>query len=196
MTKTDIKTKLMYELSRGTRLQVGPTYNRGDIKPGNDVVICSKQPVRCNGAGRCAGPHCVGLAAFVGPPDDVVEHPTADQGWLRNTQKICLTHLLDATGQPLVPVGEQEPEPKVAEEISMSSTNRLNGDLPKSVTWEELAQAAGKKDHETILLSARSLKTENDHLKSDLIATKNDLIAAQKQIIALQSEKIAVTTMT
>ena len=183
MTAVATRDKLMHELIRGTRLKVGPSYSRGALKPGTEVVVASRATIRCNKGGRCAGPHCTGLAVFVALPDDAEKEGGKDHGWLRNTQKVCLTHLLDATGQPLIPLAEQEPS--TAPEETPMALNRLNGTLPKSITWEHLAEVAQEGDKEKIIKVARALKAEVESLQ-------REVIFCQREVINLQREKLQV----
>jgi len=164
-------------LVRGAKLRVRSTFRKGNLSGDAEVTVASKTPVVCNGGWRCAHDNCVGLAVFVGLAEKI--DPT-DPGWLKNTVKVCLTHLEDLHGRSLAPAIVREDHDV---EEPMAEATPTNG---AGISWEKLALAAQAEDREQIVTAARVLKMENERLRADLIES-------QKAQIRLLQEKLAAS---
>jgi hypothetical protein len=101
MTTQSVIGSLSEVLVRDAKVVVGDTHKE---HAGETMVVASKGTVPCNGKGKCAGDNCVGLAVFV-TDQDYAANPDPTKGWRHNTAKICLTHLQDEDGNPLIPEG-------------------------------------------------------------------------------------------
>jgi hypothetical protein len=157
-----IKT-LKARLTRGVFVQVADTFTNLGLR-GKQMLVASKGTVKCNKAGRCAGDWCKGLAVFVTDPEPTTPEEGEDpspMGWRRNTVKICLTHLLDDQGVPLL----DEPHEEVLPPLPPSDASRFrfltptvqSPDNGSVVTWDMLAKAAEERDFSAIVLMARRL---------------------------------------
>lgn len=167
-------------LVRGATVVIGPTFDQQELR-GKEMVLRSKGMVPCNKKGRCAGDHCVGKAVFVTEPD---YQEKEGAGWRDGTTKVCLTHLVDEHGEPLIPFNEDVLEPadgSSENRAALSSGSRpalppvrtAPNNLPpqagEGVTWQALAEAAKERDTERLIVIARALKTENEILARRLI---------------------------
>jgi hypothetical protein len=169
MTATTVKKVMTERLKRGTSVVVADSFGQADLR-GETMIVASKSVVKCNKGGRCAGNWCVGLAVFVTDPDEV--NTDKDMGWRSGTTKICLTHLKDEEGELLVP----PPILKQGFDLTPLTEDTPGDRRTNEVTWVELAHAVADGDLERVAFMARTLKTENDSLKSKVIAAQDRLI--------------------
>jgi hypothetical protein len=187
-------------LTRGSVVVVGDTFSKEELH-GAKMRVASKGTVKCNGKGRCAGDHCIGLAVFVTAPETYEEEPDGSTGWRSNTTKICLTHLQDEAGNPLVngdtpvpaPAAEAPkkkrrgrkkknesvlvPEmPPAQQSGTVMAPPATPGDQASVVTWEMLAFAFARKDLTGLSIYARRLMAENQLLTKRLIDMQQRII--------------------
>jgi hypothetical protein len=169
-------TKIMKgRLPRGTRVVVGNSYDRPELRS-REVVVTSKGPVKCNGKGRCAGDWCVGLAVFVADEKDAND-PDKKMGWRSNARKVCVTHLRDDEDRLILP-----PPFAATEDRSVFEALAKGDSAPTSevqidvVTWDALARAHANGDINLLAMLARKLKADNEQLRTRVLEVQERLI--------------------
>lgn len=193
-----LQRSLKQRLTRGAKVVVGESYPEPELR-GKEMVLAPKSVVKCNGKGRCAHDNCIGLAAFVTEPGNMVVDKSGKKsekskniGWRSGTTKICLTHLRTPEGDELVPEEDEvtsapavpngatngaahEPTNRVRERLEHreESPSRAN---ETDTSWEALAQAANASDKNEIIRIARALKRETERLKQRLMDTQERLL--------------------
>lgn len=163
------KTLLEQRLVRGTPVIIADSFARPALRSAEQVVA-SKGPVKCNKGGRCAGDWCVGLAVFTMDPETL--HDDKDMAWRSGTTKVCLTHIKDEDGQLILA--------PAALTVAKSALERPRGPMPQPsnqlVTWEALANVVANQDWAQLSFMARTLKRENEELKSKMIEIQSKVI--------------------
>ena len=158
MTQTKTLTQ---RLIRGSTVVVGSSFKRPALR-GQEMIVASKGPVKCNKGDRCAGDWCNGQALFVADPS--TNNEEKELGWRGGTTKICLTHL------------SQDGEPLVTPSVVRVAQSALESHPLEVVTWEDLANAVADRDYDFLTILARRLKKENETLKSQVIDAQQRLI--------------------
>lgn len=173
MTAQTVKTVMEQRLIRGTRVVIADSFGKADLR-GEEMIVASKGPVKCNGKGRCAGDWCIGLSVFLADPDTL--HEDKEMGWRGGTTKVCLTHVKDSEGHLYL----APPALQIAQQALASTprpeeppTGATHGGV---VTWEDLAQTVADRDWVRLTHLARKLKRENEDLKVRVIEAQARLI--------------------
>jgi len=169
-----VKKVMQQRLTRGTPVIVADSFGQAELRR-SEMIVASKSTVKCNKGNRCAGVWCAGLAVFVTEPGTVNEDK--EMGWRGGTTKICLTHLKDAEGVLILPPpihAQILPDIRDIEEANRTAPRGDSRSL--EVTWVELAHAVSSGDLNAIAFMARTLKSENENLKSKVIAAQDKLI--------------------
>ena len=171
MTAQTVKKVMEQRLIRGTPVIVADSFGKAALR-GENMIVASKGPVKCNGKGRCAGDWCAGLAVFVTEPN--TNNEDKEMGWRGGTTKICLTHLKDEDGLLVIaPPALRSVRSRItAPPVAGETTHTGDG----VVTWEALACAVADQDWVLLTRIARSLKRENEGLKNRVIEVQNELI--------------------
>jgi len=171
MSTQTVKKVLEQRLIRGTPVIVADSFGKAAMRS-KKVIVASKGPVKCNGKGRCAGDWCPGLAVFVTNPESAKEEK--EMGWRGGTTKVCLTHLKDEDGNLVV----APPSLRAARK----KTTSARGDVQEGVvTWEDLANTVADGDFNALTQLARSLKRENESLKTQVIEAQAELIGSLRK---------------
>lgn len=177
-------------LVRGATVKIADTVHTPELR-GVETTIRSKGLVTCKGdtgstAAPCAGPWCVGKAVFVVDPNVEPAPEGKRVGWRHGAAQVCLTHILTADGQPVIPAPEAEPQPVVVPDIPRLTLpldpqpeveSITAGPVPGIVTWVALAHAHARKDLDALAKMARSLKSENDYLMRRLVDAQDQMLA-------------------
>jgi len=194
-TRASLKKSLKALLVRDGTVKVSKNYSEVEDLRGKKLTIASKGTTVCNGKGRCASEdHCLGLSVFVTDPKVPAAKKTGDKkiGWRHGTVKICLTHLEDESGAPLIDI--DQPVPTRAKRAGKSKSvnpaelpNRVfvpaNNGKPQSlvgVTWQELAYAHQGKDVDLLATYCRTLKSEHEKMALRLINAQAKLLEQQE----------------
>lgn len=182
MPATTVKKVMQQRLTRGTRVIVAESFGQAKLR-GAKMVVASRNTVKCNKGTRCAGLWCAGLAVFVTTTKS--SKKDKEMGWRGNTTKICLTHLKDKDGTLILPPPiERQSAPKTDYPTSRFADIKVIEEKPAAngdrrigtVSWIELAHAVESGNLDQVAFMARSLKAENDGLKSKVIAAQDRLI--------------------
>jgi len=200
MSIKTLTKSLQERLVRGTVVNVANTCQNKRVR-GKQTAVVSKKLSTCNGKTCAEGenvPDCNGLGVFVDNLKRRSKATEEESGWRAFTTKVCLTHILDEDGVPLLETGKQSDpevaEPEVAEpEVApkVEPSNNGSGRLPKAavptpetlplhetVTWEQLATTLADKDFDALAILARRLKAEGE-------VQARRLIDAQDKVIVL-----------
>jgi hypothetical protein len=179
MTAATVNQVMEQRLTRGTPVIVAESFGKAKLR-GKKQIVTSKGPVKCNRGGRCAGNWCPGLAVFVAPEKSTKRDKK--MGWRGGTVKVCLTHLKDADGDLLVPPpltlqgSGEHPAFPTDPKILPETPSRSGGSASSEVSWSDLAEADSARDYARLVLFARTLKTQNEALKSKVIEAQERLI--------------------
>jgi hypothetical protein len=172
-----VKKVMQQRLTRGTPVIIADSFGQAELR-GVKMIVASRSTVKCNKGNRCAGPWCADLAVFVTDPK--TKNEDKEMGWRGGTTKICLTHLKDEEGVLVLPPpirAQILPDfNDIQAQIQANRTASSGDNRPAEVTWVELAHAVSKGDLNAVAFMARTLKSDNESLKSKVIAAQDKLI--------------------